>query len=89
MGFINVMEDYLVIEGIIASLMFPLTKFFLIISKGQNLFWYLFWSWFITWYLRKYGAILYKKMKEKYQWKSWYLKGYVPFVEDTPKYSLL
>ena len=39
---LNVMEDSIFIEGIIASIMFPLTKFILKYTNGSNFFWYLF-----------------------------------------------
>ena len=80
MTYLNVMEDVVFIEGLVASLMFPITKYLLKITKGSNLFWYLFGAWLLTWYLRKFSYSLFKELKKKYKWNTWYIKAYVPFL---------
>jgi len=80
MVLLNVMEDFTFIEGIIASLMFPITKYILKYSGGSNLFWYLFFAWMITWYFRKFSVAFYKHIKKTYNLDTWHLKTYVPFI---------
>jgi hypothetical protein len=80
MVYLNVMEDSIFIEGIIASIMFPLTKFALKYTSGSNLFWYLFFAWLISWYMRKFSVALFNHIKNKYKLKTWYLKSYIPFI---------
>jgi hypothetical protein len=77
---LDIMTDSVFIEGIMASIMFPLSKFFLKYTKGGNLFWFLFFAWLISWYMRKLSIAVFNYYKDKYELKSWSLKLWVPFI---------
>ena len=80
MALINVMEDSILIEGIMASIMFPLSRFFLKYTKGGNLFWFLFAAWLFSWYMRKLSVALYKYIQEKYKIPKKHLTINIPFI---------
>ena len=77
---LNIMDDTVLIEGLMASTMFPLTKFFLKYTKGENLFWYMFIAWLLSWYMRKFSVAIFNYYKKKYNIKTFKLKNYIPFI---------
>lgn len=77
---LNVMEDSILIEGIMASIMFPLSKYFLKYTKGGNLFWFLFGAWLFTWYMRKLSVAIYKHLQSKYNMKKQFLTINIPYI---------
>jgi hypothetical protein len=78
---LDVMDDSVLVEGIMASIMFPLTKFFLKYSKGANLFWFLFFAWLFSWYMRKLSKAIFIHYKRKYGFKTTTLTTWIPFIQ--------
>tara|TARA_B100001063_G_C16458279_1_gene401766 strand:- start:18 stop:248 length:231 start_codon:yes stop_codon:yes gene_type:complete len=67
---IKIITQEQLIEGIIASICFPLTIMFFRHNKSNDFIFYSSIGWFITWIARKFGVNIYLHLKEKYKWEN-------------------
>jgi len=67
---INIITSQQLIEGITASITFPIFIYFLKYVEGFSLIYYTSLAWLITWFLRKISVNIFLIIKEKYLWNN-------------------
>lgn len=74
---IPIINNEEIIEGIVASIFFPITILFFKNFEKDAFIKYSILSWFTTWVLRKMAVNIYKVFVKKYKFKNYYYSIYI------------
>jgi hypothetical protein len=61
-----IMHDYDLVEGIVASLLFPIFIYFFNIYEGLSIYYATMFGWFFTWFFRKLSVNMFLYYKHNF-----------------------